>query len=244
MNRTVRTLLGLLTIGLVALTSCKKDNQEPKKNEGTTYVSVAIGLKADGMRAGDDENNYSQKGKWNGKDAIETVDVYVVSKGEVAFGQYTKGDFTITAATDDTNITIKPNKAIVTTPGEKEVYVLLNATDAVRTLLTESLPNNFKAAYNKAIDNMTTADVAKTDDTKGDIIMMTNAAESKINVADGVSEAEALDADNPKNRAKVEVQRVVARVLLTTTAEKYEIKYQDGKVMGEITDITYSVAQG
>ena len=59
MNRTVRTLLGLLTIGLVALTSCKKDNQEPKKNEGTTYVSVAIGLKADGMRAGDDENNYS-----------------------------------------------------------------------------------------------------------------------------------------------------------------------------------------
>ena len=244
MNRTVRTLLGLLTIGLVALTSCKKDNQEPKKNEGTTYVSVAIGLKADGMRAGDDENNYSQKGKWNGKDAIETVDVYVVSKGEVAFGQYTKGDFTITAATDDTNITIKPNKAIVTTPGEKEVYVLLNATDAVRTLLTESLPNNFKAAYNKAIDTMTTADVAKTDDTKGDIIMMTNAAESKINVADGVSEAEALDADNPKNRAKVEVQRVVARVLLTTTAEKYEIKYQDGKVMGEITDITYSVAQG
>ena len=244
MNRTVRTLLGLLTIGLVALTSCKKDNQEPKKNEGTTYVSVAIGLKADGMRAGDDENNYSQKGKWNGKDAIETVDVYVVSKGEVAFGQYTKDDFTITPATDANNISIKPNKGIVTTPGEKEVYVLLNAPDKVRNLLKESLPNNFKAAYNKAIEDMTTAEVAKTDNTKGDIIMMTNAAECKINVEDGVSEADALKATDPKNRAKVQVQRVVARVLLTTTAEKYEIKYPDGKVMGEITDITYSVAQG
>lgn len=246
MNRTVRTLLGLLTIGLVALTSCKKDNQEPKKNEGTTYVSVAIGLKADGMRAGDDENNYSQKGKWNGKDAIETVDVYVVSKGEVAFGQYTKADFTITAATDADNITITPKKGIVTTPGEKEVYVLLNATEAVRTLLKESLPNNFKAAYNKAIENMTTADVARstTGTDKADLIMMTNAAECKINVEDGVSEADTRKATDPKNRAKVQVQRVVARVLLTTTEEKYEIKYDDGKVMGEITDITYSVAQG
>ena len=55
MNRTVRTLLGLLTIGLVALTSCKKDNQEPKKNEGTTYVSVSIGLQSD-LRAEEDEN--------------------------------------------------------------------------------------------------------------------------------------------------------------------------------------------
>ena len=42
MNRTVRILLGLLTIGLVALTSCKKDNQEPKKNEGTTYALSLI----------------------------------------------------------------------------------------------------------------------------------------------------------------------------------------------------------
>ena len=244
MNRTVRTLLGLLTIGLVALSSCKKDQKEPHQNEGTTYVSVAIGLKADGMRAGDDENNYSQKGKWNGKDAIETVDVYVVSKGEVAFGQYTKDNFDITPATDDANIIIKPNKAIVTTPGEKEVYVLLNATDAVRALLKESLPNNFKAAYNKAIENMAATDVAKTDATKGDIIMMTNAAECKINVEDGVTEPEALQATGAKNRAEVQVQRVVARVLLTTTEEKYEIKYDDGKVMGEITDITYSVAQG
>ncbi len=91
MNRTVRTLLGLLTIGLVALTSCKKDNQEPKKNEGTTYVSVAIGLKADGMRAGDDENNYSQKGKWNGKDAIKTVDVYCRQQGRGCFWSVYQG---------------------------------------------------------------------------------------------------------------------------------------------------------
>lgn len=247
MNRTVRTLLGLLTIGLVALTSCKKDNQEPKKNEGTTYVSVAIGLQSD-MRAEEDED-YNFKGKWNGKDAIETVDVYVVSKGLVSFGEYTKDDFTITKATTDPAdngkaITITPNKAIVTTPGEKEVFVLLNATDAVRELLKESLPNNFMAAYNTAIENMSANDVAKTDATKGDIIMMTNAKACKITVEDGVTAEEALAANNPKNRASVEVKRAVARIILTTTAEKYTITYGDGKAMGEISDITYAVAQG
>lgn len=246
MNRTVRILLGLLTIGLVALTSCKKEGQEPK-NEGTTYVSVSIGLQSD-MRAEEDDN-YNYSGKWNGKDAIETVDVYVVSKGLVSFGEYTKGDFTITKATanpadDGKAITITPNKAIVTTPGEKEVFVLLNATDAVRKLLKESLPNNFMAAYNTAIENMSATDVAKTEATKGDIILMTNAKACKIIVEDGVTAEEALAASNPKNRASVEVKRAVARVILTTSEEKYTITYGDGKPMGEISDITYAVAQG
>lgn len=248
MNRTVRILLGLLTVGLVALTSCKKDNQEPKKNEGTTYVSVAIGLQSD-MRAGDNDDDFNSVGKWNGKDAIETVDVYVVSKGEVSFGEYTKDDFTINKATtnpadDGKAITITPNKAIVTTPGEKEVFVLLNATDAVRKLLKESLPNNFMAAYNTAIENMSANDVAKTDATKGDIIMMTNAKACKITVEDFVTAEEALAANNPKNRASVQVKRAVARIILTTTEEKYTITYDDGNPMGEISDITYAVAQG
>ena len=82
MNRTVRTLLGLLTIGLVALTSCKKENQEPKQNEGTTYVSVAINLQSS-LRAGtgDTDEEFNLKGTWNGKDAIETIAVYVVGDG-------------------------------------------------------------------------------------------------------------------------------------------------------------------
>lgn len=247
MNRTVRILLGLLTIGLVALTSCKKENQGPK-NEGTTYVSVAIGLQS-GMRAdGADEDQYNQVGKWNGKDAIETVDVYVVSKGLVSFGEYTKDDFTVANESnptgEDKQITLTPTKAIVTTPGEKEVFVLLNAPAKVRALLKQSIPNNFKAAYNTAIEDMKATDIAKTDASKGDIIMMTNAKECKITVEDGVTKEEALAATGAKNRASVEVKRAVARVLLTATSETYTIKYADGTDMGKISDITYAVAQG
>ena len=79
MNRTVRILLGLLTIGLVALTSCKKDNQEPKKNEGTTYANVSISVQSDMRAGGDDEKEHNYKGTWNGKDAIESIAVYIVA---------------------------------------------------------------------------------------------------------------------------------------------------------------------
>ena len=245
MNRTVRILLGLLTVGLVALTSCKKDNQEPKKNEGTTYVSVAIGLQSDMRADGADEDQYNARGKWNGKDAIESVDVYIVSKGEVALGRYTKDDFTISNESNstgkDNQITIKPKKAIATTAGEKEVFVLLNAPEKVTNLLKQSIPNNFMAAYNKAIEDMTTGQVAKTDDTKGDIIMMTNAAQCVVNVKDGVTAEKALAG---QNRASVQVKRAVARVLLTATKDTYTIKYEDGTDMGTISNITYAVAQG
>ena len=243
MNKTVRTLLGLLTIGLVALTSCKQDRTEPQKNEGTTYVSVAINLQSS-LRAGDssDDKEFNYKGTWNGKDAIETIAVYVVGDGSVSYGQYTMADFKIDKATDDTNITIKPNKAILTKPGTKKVYALINAPEEITKMLEKSMPTHFNEAYAKAVENMTTAQVARANAAKEDLIMMSNADECKIDVEDGVSKEEAIQ--GTKNLAKVNVKRVVARVILTTTKPSYEIKLQDGTVLGKIENITYAVAQG
>lgn len=243
MNRTVRTLLGLLAVGLVALTSCKQDRTEPQKNEGSTYVSVAINLQSS-LRAGTGETDdeFNLKGTWNGKDAIETIAVYVVGDGSVSYGQYTKADFEIDKATDDTNITIKPKNAILTKPGTKKVYALINAPEEITKLLEKSMPAHFNEAYAKAVENMTTAQVARPNAAEEDLIMMSNAAECKIDVEDGVSKEDAKQ--GPKNLAKVNVKRVVARVILTTTKDSYDIKLQDGTVLGKITDITYAVAQG
>ena len=243
MNRTVRTLLGLLTIGLVALTSCKKENQEPKQNEGTTYVSVAINLQSS-LRAGtgDTDEEFNLKGTWNGKDAIETIAVYVVGDGEVSYGKFSLNDFNITPATDGDNITIKPKNAILTKPGTKKVYALINAPEEITKMLEKSMPTHFNEAYAKAVENMTTAQVARANAAKEDLIMMSNAAECKIDVEDGVSKEDAKQ--GPKNLATVNVKRVVARVILTTTQPSYEIKLQDGTVLGTISNITYAVAQG
>ena len=243
MNRVVTILLGFLTIGLVALTSCKKDDKEPQKNEGTTYVSVAINLQSS-LRAGTGttDEEFNLKGTWNGKDAIETVAVYVVGDRSVSYGQYTMADFKIDKATDDTNITIKPNKAILTKPGTKKVYALINAPEEITKLLEKSMPAHFNEAYAKAVKDMTTAQVAHPNGEKEDVIMMSNADECKIDVKDGATEEEAKQ--GIKNLAKVNVKRVVARVILTTTQPSYEIKLQDGTVLGTISNITYAVAQG
>lgn len=242
MNKTVRTLLGLLTIGLVALTSCKQERTEPLQNEGSTYVSVAINLQSS-LRAGDsDDKEFNYKDTWNGKDAIETVDVYVVGNGEVSYGQYQANDFKINKATDGDNISIKPNKAILTTPGAKKIYALINAPKAITETLEKSMPDHFNKAYAKAVETMKTADVARANAKNEDLIMMSNAAECEINIEDGVSKEEAKQ--GPKNLAKVSVKRVVARVILTTTQPSYEIKLQDGTLLGTVSDITYAVAQG
>ena len=243
MNRTVRILLGLLTVGLVALTSCKQDRTEPQQNEGTTYVSVAINLQSS-LRAGDSSNDkeFNYKGTWNGKDAIETIAVYVVGDGEVSYGKFSLNDFNITPATDGDNITITPKNAILTKPGTKKVYALINAPEEITKTLEKSMPAHFNEAYAKAVENMTTAQVARANAAKEDLIMMSNADECKIDVEDGVSKEEAKQ--GPKNLAKVNVKRVVARVILTTTQPSYEIKLEDGTVLGKIENITYAVAQG
>ena len=243
MNKTVKTLLGLLTVGLVTLTSCKQDRTEPLQNEGSTYVSVAINLQSS-LRAGDsgDDKEFNYKGTWNGKDAIETVDVYVVGNGEVSYGQYKVNDFKISKATDAENISIKPNKAILTTPGAKKIYALINAPEAITKTLEKSMPAHFNEAYAKAVEGMTTAQVARANADKEDVIMMSNSAECDINIEDGVTKEDAIA--GTKNYAKVNVQRVVARVILTTTEDKYDIKLEDGTVLGTVSNITYAVAQG
>ena len=168
MNRTVRTLLGLLTIGLVALTSCKKDQKEPHQNEGTTYVNVAISIPtATGLRdvtpGKGDEGEYNPKGKWNGKDAIEDITVYVVDKNSVSWDGYTKADFDITPATSTTNITIKTEKVILTTPGNKKVYVVINAPQAIKDYLNKAIPNEFEKAYETAVSMIAAKEATKSD---------------------------------------------------------------------------------
>ena len=252
MNRTVRTLLGLLTIGLVALTSCKKDNQEPKKNEGTTYANVSISIQAEsGMRAnGDDDKEHNFKDLWNGKDAIKSIAVYIVDRATISSGDYDDpSKFKITAASEDgtTNISITPKEAILTTPGEKSVYVLINAPQKIKDYLSNAVtPFAFKKAYAAAV-SLTAQEAAKTEENAGklqDVIMMTNAEECTVDVKEGVTKPEAEAASGAKNRASVKVKRSVARVLLTTTAETYEVKYKNEEKMGTIKNITYAVAQG
>ena len=243
----MKMMAGALLAALGLFASCSKsgkDAQDPNQ-EGSTYVGITLSMGTNDLRANEDDN-YSKKGTWNGKDEIKTIDVYVVdvASGVVSTGFYNKNNFTITQTDGAPSITIIPKTAIRTTPGQKKVYALVNASADITRVLADANATEFEKAYNKTAQEFTIASVATNDGTK-DAIMASNAKECTLTVADGVTAAEALATASPKNRAKVEMKRVVARVLVTTKEESYQVMYSDGITkMGTVKKISYAGAQG
>lgn len=242
----IKTMAGLLLATLSLFASCAKTGQGVEPNQkGSTYVGITLTMGGDNLRANEDEN-FNHKGTWNGKDEIKTIDVYVVdvASGVVSTGAYNKNNFTITQTDGAPSITIVPKTAIRTTPGNKKVYALINASPEATSILANASAAAFETAYNTTAQEFAIASVASNDGTK-DVIMASNAKECALVVQEGITEAQALDAVAPQNRAKVEMKRVVARVLVTTNEETYEVKYSDGVTkMGVVKNISYAGAQG
>lgn len=75
----MKMMAGALLAALGLFASCSKsgkDVQDPNQ-EGSTYVGITLSMGTNDVRANEDDN-YSKKGTWNGKDEIKTIDVYVV----------------------------------------------------------------------------------------------------------------------------------------------------------------------
>lgn len=250
-------MLGVLAMGL-GLTSCSSDDplsSSTAAEKGNTYVAVSLSMPANGStRALPDD--YNLIGEWAGKDEIQNVAVYIVGDGVVSTGQYSAGDFTIANDNTTNKLTLTPKKAIKTTPGDKQIYALINGTQPVINALATANPDDFAKAYQTAaltLENSGSAasvstSVSKligTPSTAGeDVIAMTNAADSKLTVTAGVTSEQALDATNPQNRAHVQVQRAVARVMVTTASDSYKVISSTGTVLGTVSDIKWALAQG
>ena len=240
-------MAGALLAALGLFASCSKsgkDAQDPNQ-EGSTYVGITLNMGTNDFRADEDEN-FNHKGKWNGKDKIETIDVYVVDDATnvVSTGFYNKNNFTITQNPGENSIKIAPQTAIRTTPGEKRVYALVNAPAKVTQALANANAAAFEAAYNTTAQEFAIASLAKYDNGSGsDVIMASNAKECKVTVDRGVTEADALA--GLKNKAVVEMKRLVARVVVTTKEETFQVMYSDGVTkMGTVKKISYAGAQG
>ncbi|MGP1409474.1 MAG: Mfa1 family fimbria major subunit [Porphyromonas endodontalis] len=241
----MKMMAGALLAALGLFASCSKsgkDVQDPNQ-EGSTYVGITLNMGTNDLRANEDDN-YNPKGKWNGKDKIETIDVYVVdvTSGVVSTGFYNKNNFTIEQTDGAPSIKITPKTAIRTTPGAKRVYALVNASAEVTQKLANASATVFENVYNNVEQDFAIASLAK-NVAGSDIIMASNAKESTLTVLDGVTEAEAKA--GTKNRAVVEMKRLVARVVVTTKEETFQVMYSDGVTkMGTVKKISYAGAQG
>ena len=91
-----------------------------------------------------DDPDFNNVGKWQGKDKIKSVTVYVFKiedngidvKLEVIH-KYAASDLGFTQKSISNKTLVTANKAFKVTPGEKMVYVVVNPTQAADDLLTE-----------------------------------------------------------------------------------------------------------
>ncbi|ERI81931.1 cell surface family protein [Bacteroides pyogenes F0041] len=273
-------VMAAMALGLGVFAACSNDDDlggKPSSNEGTTYMSITLsmpqstGTRADGQNQANPEYNYL--GQWAGLDEIKEIEIYVFnSDGDLEpkegerIHKFKTGEFQMVAPNTDNTVSIKPLKGIKVLPGEKTVYVVVNPTTESTALLNgKTKLTEFKVAYEGALKTLTAegnasttantvADkIAKIDsDSKKDVILMTVTKAGTVKVEEGISEATTLN-DPTKNRAKVEVKRAVARVMITTKKETYEVKGDDAltpsiiepdALLGTISDIKYVVAQG
>lgn len=239
---------------------------------------AATGTRATDDGQGKATPDFNNKGVWNGQDKIAEVQVFVFKATGAAASDADVLEHTELYSTADLAFTQNPatgspyvnsKKAFKVEKGLKTVFVVINPTTNSKALLTAATTNlgTFKTAYASAdmqMDNLTMLQADMTDDktradevarvenkgtaTAKDVILMTGPSTTKV-IEDGVSEAVAVSGQ--KNRAALTVQRAAARVLVTSTAESYDIKGVDPAdfantnfVAATVSKFTYGVAQG
>lgn len=277
----------LLSAG-VATTSCSNEElvqTEQKKSEGTSYMSLLIGLpQMGGTRAaadgqGDADPKFNHIGEWTGKDHIKNLSVYVFKGDDGAatlekVEQFEEGQFELQQPyAGSTQAFIKPLKGIQITPGQKQVVVVVNGDKTklatlFNTQLNTTTVDAFKLklasaefplgaqtpiAAGTAAQFQTVADeIAVVNAEKKDEVLMTGAVSAAVNVVDGITEKTTLNSPDV-NRAKVTVSRAVARVVVTSKSDSYDILgdnpttagvVESDVAIGSFSGLKFVVAQG
>ncbi len=262
MKKNVFAAALILALGAGSFAACSSDDVvTPEAGTqqtlgGTTFMTVKFAIP---QGSGQRSNDYNFKGLWSGRDKIEGYKAYIFNAQQKleAIQVLTTGDFAESPDGTTKELIIKPTKAIRVQPGQKVVYVVVNpnaTTDALLpgVLATTTLAE-FKAAYESkslatagqgvlssyaagtfATSTANVAQIKKTGADVNDVIVMTGEPAGEggtFTVQDGVTETQAVT-EGHSNQAKVNVKRTVARVVVTSTDEKYELKGDDPYTTG------------
>lgn len=265
--KTIQKLFLIATIALgMGFVACSNADDVPSVDgaNANTHVSVTLKLGTSAStRALPGDYNYL--GEWAGKDKINSITVYLVDASLVTsktFNVGTGNDYDVTTIGSD--IVVVPKKeaaAIKTTAGEKTVYVLINGTADVIAHLNKTPVAEFEDAYQKnafvpgnvanSVAPVTSASkLAVKNGVTDETIVMTNVQPAKLTLIANVTAGETIAAtvgDETKNRISLNVERAVARVMVTTKEVAYNVPHPNtasATPLGVISNITWVVAQG
>ena len=252
-------LMGAIAFGLMA---CNNEDIINNAQEGNTNVSVTVSMSLNGTaltRAL--PNDYNHIGQWAGKDKIEKLTVYLVDGASVSSKTFTVGisgtDYIINKTSTTITLVPQTSAAIRTTAGTKKVYVVVNPTAEVTAHLNKTPVAEFEKKYQEVAlnsansgTNTTVSTSAQKLATKNGVadetIVMTNVAPQSLEVLPNISVEQTIAA-TPKNRASLQVERAVARVMVTTDKASYDIPTTNtvgASILGTISNITWVLAQG
>ena len=262
--KTIHKLFLIATIALgLGFVACNDSDPVSSVDESNanTHVSVTLKLSTNPTSRALPED-YNALGEWAGKDLIKTIAVYLVDGSSVTYKSFNVGDGLEYEVTNNgTEIKLVPKKneaAIRTTAGNKKVYVLINGAPEVVTHLNKTPVAEFENAYQEValklanVGNATTSTtsaskLAVKNGVTDETIVMTNVEPKTLNVEANVTAAETITEVATKNRVSLEVERAVARVMVTTKATTFDVpdpNTNGATSLGTISNITYVAAQG
>ncbi|GHV56619.1 hypothetical protein FACS1894182_03530 [Bacteroidia bacterium] len=241
--------LCLLT-GFAACTNEDPVNKEGT-SEGTTYLGLSIAIpKQAGLRASDD-NNYNSVGIYSGATFILTLDLYLISSdGTTLLDSHRfigKDDLLVGSNADQSDlITLKePYK---TTPGDKQLVIIINSPQALQATVIDTTysfsigsGSGLTLSQLAHVDNTRQLDLTSTLSVGADILVLTGKT-GVFTIEDGISAQEVTK--NGKNTQLVNITRIPSRAIVTTTASLTVTDTTTSTVLGTISDLTYSIAQG
>lgn len=237
-------IIAAIALGFMACNN--EDAPNPETGKGKTYASVTLKFAQGATTRADLPDDYNKTGTWKGRDKLNTVTVFLVeaTKGTIDFDTFNLSSFTI-----DANGILQPNLAVKATPGQNvDVYVVVNGKTSIINTLKGTAAANFHNAFTAAADALA-SEVASYDGVNNvETVMMTNAKKQTITVQPNVTEEQALSSTSA-NHAQVEVERVVARTMLTVETKAGTNWQISRKIAGvstpvaEVTGVTYGVGQ-
>jgi hypothetical protein len=225
--------------------ACTTDEVPGDVNQHTTDSYASVTIKFPGKVTRALPGDYNDNGTWVGRDKLETVTVFLVNEAKrvVDYNSFAKSSF----AEIDANGVLKPNLALKATAGDNvRVYVVINGESGILNTLKATSAADFAAAFAGEAAKIA-SEVAKYDTDGTEVIMMTNDEDDyEIVVEAGVTEE--LAKAGTKNHVQVNVERVVARAMLTVVPEgdAWTVKAIQAGVetpIATVTEVTYAVGQ-
>ncbi|MCD8043954.1 MAG: Mfa1 family fimbria major subunit [Tannerellaceae bacterium] len=224
MNLKKYLLAPLLIVGLIA---CNRSEDVPGETipEGLpTYVNISVQLPSSVAGKALPED-YNPDGEYEGNDGVETLDIYMIA-GD---GTIEAKRFAGTGISSDGAI-VSPSQPFRTTSGIKTIYVVLNNPGPLGTTVNSD---------NDLVPVTGLAEIVTQNGVAYDVITMTGKS-SSVAIEPDISETAVLGG---ANHITVQVVRMASRVIVTTTANN-ELRDSEGTLLGTMSDLTYSVAQG